>query len=116
MELPLFVYGTLRRGEENHHFLSGNFGRWLAGHVRGYKRSIAAHGFPAMVQSPDGAIEGELFFLRPELYAATLAACDLLEDIPPGSLAGAYYRRAQVAVATAEGQWMAWAYVDPASH
>ncbi len=112
-EFPLFVFGTLRRGESNHHFLAGHFDRWLPATLRDFQRTTAAHGFPGIVRSPGEHVVGELFFIRPAEFAETLRGCDLLEDILPGTLSGAYYQRAQVIVETGDGRFTAWAYVDP---
>jgi gamma-glutamylcyclotransferase (GGCT)/AIG2-like uncharacterized protein YtfP len=65
-----------------------------------------------IVPQPGGVVDGELLFLTPETYDATLAACDELEEIPPGQLVGADYERKQVVVETAEDQLTAWAYVQ----
>lgn len=112
-ELPLFVFGTLRRGEANHHYLAGNYERWLAATLADFRRTTTDHGFPGIVPSPGDQVAGELFFIRPEHFAETLKRCDILEDIIPGQLIGPYYQRAQVVVETAQGNVTAWAYVDP---
>lgn len=111
--LPLFVFGTLRRGEPNHHYLLDRYERCVPAELPGFERQTTAHGFPAAVPATGGRILGELFFLRPALYAQTLACCDELEDIPSGQLVGVYYQRAQVQVETTQGQVVAWAYIDP---
>src|SRR5262245_54477340 len=111
--LPLFVFGTLRRAEDNHHCLAGSYDRWLVATLCDYRRTTAAHGFPAIVPSPGDEVQGELFFIRPAEFIATLHRCDVLEDIPPGQLVGPYYQRSPVVVETAEGNFMAWAYLDP---
>ena len=113
--LPLFAFGTLRRGEPNHHFLEGKFERWLPGTLCDYARIIASHGFPAIAPASGTQVAGELFFIRAEVFVETLGRCDILEDIPPGELIGRFYRRAQVVVETAAGNFTAWAYVDPSS-
>jgi gamma-glutamylcyclotransferase (GGCT)/AIG2-like uncharacterized protein YtfP len=112
-QLPLFVFGTLRRGECNHDCLKGRYERWLPATLRNFKRVLTTHGFPCIVPSHGDEVAGEVFFIRPELFAATLERCDILEDIPAGQLVGPYYRREHVAVETAEGLLTAWAYVDP---
>jgi gamma-glutamylcyclotransferase (GGCT)/AIG2-like uncharacterized protein YtfP len=112
-ELPLFVFGTLRRGESNHHCLAGRYDRWLPATLRDFTRTAAAHGFPQIAPSPGDQVTGELFFIRPADFAETLRRCDILEDIPPGKLVGPCYQRARVVVETAEGIVAAWAYVDP---
>jgi gamma-glutamylcyclotransferase (GGCT)/AIG2-like uncharacterized protein YtfP len=112
-ELPLFVFGTLRRGESNHQCLAGRYDRWLPATLRNFKQTTAAHGFPQVAPSPGDQVTGELFFIRPADFAETMRRCDVLEDIPPGQLVGTYYQRAQVVVQTAEGDFAAWAYIDP---
>jgi gamma-glutamylcyclotransferase (GGCT)/AIG2-like uncharacterized protein YtfP len=112
-QLPLFVFGTLRRGECNHHCISNSYDRWLPATLRDFKRVVTTHGFPGIVPSPGDEVAGEAFFIRPQLFAETLKRCDILEDIPLGQLVGPYYRRAQVTVETIEGKFTAWAYVDP---
>lgn len=113
--LPLFTFGTLRRGQENHRILAGTFDLWLPGTLRDYKRAQAAHGFPAVIPSPGESVSGELFFIRREAFDRTLLSCDILEDIPEGELTGRYYRRARVTIETDEGPFTAWAYLDPRS-
>jgi gamma-glutamylcyclotransferase (GGCT)/AIG2-like uncharacterized protein YtfP len=112
-QLPLFVFGTLRRGESNHDCLAGRYDRWLPATLRDFKRTTAAHGFPQIVPSRGDHVGGELFFIRPADFEETLRRCDILEDIPPGQLVGPYYQRARVVVETAEREFTAWAYIDP---
>jgi gamma-glutamylcyclotransferase (GGCT)/AIG2-like uncharacterized protein YtfP len=113
--LPLFVFGTLRRGESNHDRLAESYDRWLPATLRDFRRTTAAHGFPGVVPSPGDYVTGELFFITPARFAETLRRCDDLEDIPQGTLVGPYYQRAQVFVETAEINVTAWAYIDPAA-
>lgn len=106
-QLPLFVFGTLRRGRRNHRLLEGRFERMLPAVLSDFRRL-----HPLMiVHSPGDEVDGELYFLRRDCYDETLAECDLLEGIPPGSMVGQRYRRLQVTVQTAEGPRSAWAYV-----
>lgn len=111
-QLPLFAFGTLRRGKANHGILAGAFDRCLPATLRDFRRAVAPHGFPAIVRCPLARVEGELFFIRPDAYDEALRNCDLLEDLPPGQLIGRYYRRIEVTVETAEGEFVAWAYAD----
>jgi gamma-glutamylcyclotransferase (GGCT)/AIG2-like uncharacterized protein YtfP len=110
--LPLFVFGTLRRGEENHHFLAGRFTRALSATLFDFRRITAAHGFPSIVRGPGESVAGEVYFLNPETYEETLRGCDRLEDLEPGQLFGAYYRRMTAQVTTVEGTVTAWVYAD----
>jgi gamma-glutamylaminecyclotransferase len=81
----LFVYGTLLRGERNHHLLHGAT-------ALGEGRSAAAYelldagGYPAMVSGGTTAIVGEVYAVD----EPTLAALDRLEDHP------SYYRRTPI--------------------
>ena len=108
-KLPLFVFGTLRRGHRNHHYLDGFYDRvilaWLDGYERLHELMIA--------ERPGGVVDGELFQLTPAIYDQTMAGCDELEEIPPGQLVGHEYERKRVQVRTSEGQIEAWAYVQP---
>ena len=112
-QLPLFVYGTLRRGESNHHFLQGRYDRWLPATLPDHVKRTAAHGYPLAAPQSGAQVDGEVFFIRPDVYAATMARCDRLEDLPAGQLVGEYYQRARVIVRTDEGAVTAWAYTAP---
>lgn len=111
--LPLFTFGTLRRGEENHHYLAGRFERVLDATLPNFRRAIAAHGYPAATPAKGDSISGELYFFSPYQYDDVLRDCDALEDLPPGKLVGEYYQRAALPVETVEGTITAWAYIDP---
>ena len=107
--LPLFAFGTLRRGEENHHLLAGRFERVLPARLPGY----AVVG-PLMIDRADGGtVPGELFFLRPDAYAAVMADCDELEEVASPPTPTDPYERRRVRVLTALGEHDAWAYVRP---
>ena len=107
--LPLFVFGTLRRGECNHHYLAGAYDQVRAARLLGFARVE-----PLMIaRQPDSAVDGELFFLTDATYSATLRECDRLEELTPGSLIGHEYRRIAVRVQTESGEFIAWAYSRP---
>lgn len=109
MSIPLFVFGTLRRGEPNHHYLDGFYDRVLPATLPGYGRVA-----PLMIARQDGAkVDGEVFFLTPSRYSQTLSGCDELEEIPLGTLVGHEYERRLVRIHTSEGVLEAWAYVQP---
>lgn len=109
LQFPLFVYGTLRRGEENHHYLAEHFARTIPAKLPGYERI-----HPIMIaRKSDGVVEGELYFLKPDEYAATMAGCDELEELYPGQMIGRDYQRKLVTVTTDDGSFTAWAYVQP---
>jgi gamma-glutamylcyclotransferase (GGCT)/AIG2-like uncharacterized protein YtfP len=107
--LPLFVFGTLRRGHRNHHYLAGHYERVVAANLCGYARLHEL----MIARRPGGVVDGELFFLNLDEYDSTMAGCDELEEIPAGQLVGHEYQRKRVTVETAEGRIEAWAYVQP---
>lgn len=110
-ELPLFVFGTLRGGQCNHHLLAGRYERMLPARLCGYEKLA-----PLMIAPrAGGVVRGELYFFRSNEYATALRRCDRLEGIPAGRTAGPEYRRIRVTVETAEGAFAAWAYVHPDS-
>lgn len=107
--LPLFVFGTLRRGHRNHHYLAGRFERMLPARLRGFGRLN-----PLMIVRREGdVVDGEVCFVQAAVWDATMRGCDELESIPPGKSAGSEYRRIKVLVETSEGPLVAWAYVAP---
>lgn len=107
--LPLFVFGTLRRGECNHHYLAGAYDRVITARLHGFARVE-----PLMIaRQPGSVVDGELFFLTSTTYSATLRGCDHLEELPPGGLIGHEYRRIAVRVQTDLGDFVAWAYARP---
>jgi len=110
-KLPLFVFGTLRFGRYNHHLIRGRYKKVLKARLPGYARTE-----PLMIaEKEDGLVFGELYFLRDEQYAETIRACDSLEGIAAGRIAGPEYRRVRVTVNTNGGKHDAWVYVDAES-
>jgi gamma-glutamylcyclotransferase (GGCT)/AIG2-like uncharacterized protein YtfP len=111
---PLFVFGTLRRGERNHHYLVGRFTRCEVAELPGYARIAELMIAPRAGSS----VQGELFWLDPDRYDESLFHCDDLEEIPRGTLVGHEYQRALVTVLLDGGlqdgePQKAWAYVQP---
>jgi len=82
---PLFFYGTLKRGGDNHHYLAGQ--RFLGpARTRAGFRLYDLGGYPGMVPADDRgrAIEGEIWAVD----GPCLARLDELE----GTAAGLYTR------------------------
>lgn len=74
-KLPVFVYGTLRRNEENYHLLLG--AQCIA--QQSWTKGIlydTGEGFPALKESKQGKVYGELYIVDDPL----LQQLDLLED------------------------------------
>jgi gamma-glutamylcyclotransferase (GGCT)/AIG2-like uncharacterized protein YtfP len=117
-ELPLFVYGTLRVGR-------GNYRRLLAGKtlcvvpatLPDHALYIAAYPYYPYVTAAEngGFVVGDLFTLRPEVYAELLTALDALEGYRPDDPEGSAYLRVRRPVrhAVADGEPRtveAWVY------
>lgn len=110
-QLPLFVYGTLRAGRSNHHYLAGRFERCLAAVLPGFAWTQTFE--PLMIgRRAGGQVEGELYFFPAESYRDTLERCDELEELTPGTTLG-LYRRLAVTVETPAGPFQAWVYAEP---
>ncbi|HVZ65866.1 MAG TPA: gamma-glutamylcyclotransferase family protein [Lacunisphaera sp.] len=80
----VFVYGTLKTGFENHHFLAGQRLLGAANTVEGYTL-FSLGDYPGMVRSsePGRQVLGELW----EVDDACLAALDELEGVAEGLFA-----------------------------
>lgn len=119
MELPFFVYGTLRPGESNYaRLLTGLTAAELPATLTGGALYTAGP-YPFLVMTPDLAgpgdlVAGDLVVVRPEAYQGALAALDALEGYAPGG-AQNMYERVVTEVATAEGPRHAWVYVAGAA-
>ncbi|MFC9115517.1 MULTISPECIES: gamma-glutamylcyclotransferase family protein [Streptomyces] len=112
MNLPFFVYGTLRPGEVNHdRFLRGRTAHEEAGRLRGAVL-YEGPGYPYAVETPDGEVRGELVTALPEAYAELLARLDRLEEYVPGDPRNLYDRVARPVVRETGGATVrAWVYV-----
>lgn len=114
--LPLFVYGTLRRGEVNHApFLGGRFTAVLPARLDDHVRCVGSHGYFVVRPQAGAEVKGELFFLEPACDRTTLEGCDRLEEIPVGQLQGAWYARRIVTVWADGNPYQAWIYLDAAA-
>jgi gamma-glutamylcyclotransferase (GGCT)/AIG2-like uncharacterized protein YtfP len=69
--LPVFVYGTLRAGQDN------------------WRR------YAYVTDAPGYQVIGELMLIRPECYAPVMQDLDRLEDYDPDDLEGSLYVRVQ---------------------
>ncbi len=100
MSAPLFVYGTLMRGEASHALLAG--APFLGDATTAARFTLVDLGaYPALVEGGSSAVQGELYASSAEL----LAVLDAFEEHPR------VYRRAAIELA---GGGAAEAYVLPA--
>jgi gamma-glutamylcyclotransferase (GGCT)/AIG2-like uncharacterized protein YtfP len=119
MNLPFFVYGTLKRGEPN-------YARYLAGHTVAEEPATlpdaalyTAGPYPFLVQTPElvapgDVVYGSLVSVRPAEYAAVVAQLDDLEGYRPGGMNN-LYERLTISVHTAAGRREAYVYVAGAA-
>lgn len=97
--MRLFVYGTLMRGESNHHYLES--ARFLRAAVTCAEFALADFvDYPAIVRPGSCAIVGELY----EVDEATLTRVDELEEVPE------FYERCEIEL---EDKTVALTYVLP---
>jgi gamma-glutamylaminecyclotransferase len=87
MTTRVFVYGTLKRGKENHHWLAGQHFEQEA-RTKPLYRMFDMGGYPALIRDESGvAVEGEIW----QVDEAGLTGLDVLEDIDGGE-----YERVQI--------------------
>lgn len=79
----LFIYGTLKRGGSNHHYMAGQ--RFVgAACTESRYRLFDMGGYPGMVHASEGlSIEGEVW----EVDAACRVRLDILEAVDEGEYA-----------------------------
>ena len=95
--IAVFVYGTLRRGQSNHHLLAG--GRWGGEQLLPGARLHNLGPFPMAIVTPDtaaDAVQGELWWVD----AATLEQLDRLEGHPR------LYERRPLTLASGQQGWV----------
>jgi gamma-glutamylcyclotransferase (GGCT)/AIG2-like uncharacterized protein YtfP len=95
--IAVFVYGTLRRGQSNHHLLAG--ARWGGEQRLPGARLHNLGPFPMAIATPDtaaDAVQGELWWVD----AATLAQLDRLEGHPR------LYERRPLTLASGQRAWV----------
>ena len=109
-KLPVFVYGTLRRGFGNYYsFLKGTTEKEEPATMKGVMYSTG--GFPAVIRG-EGIVQGELMYIDKKFYNYTLNRLDMLEGYNPHDEMTSMYFRREVSVVTKTGkQVKAWAYI-----
>lgn len=110
-ELPLFLYGTLRKGESAEGEIAADVVRRQPARARGRLLELNAP-YPGAVFGPDeGWLDGEIVWIRPATFQATLDRVDTYENVP------FLFRRIAIEVETEGKTVEAWAYTyTHASH
>src|SRR5260221_12540408 len=98
--LPIFVYGTLRPGQENYdRFVLGKTAREVAALLPDHAMFVL-DGYPCITEDTGaGDVSGDTLILLPELFPAVLAALDPLGGCTPRG-AGSPYPRVRPPVPT----------------
>jgi gamma-glutamylaminecyclotransferase len=96
MKRKLFVYGTLKRGLSNHHYLAGATYLGRARTKERYPLVAPKRWYPYLINAPGEGqrVVGELY----EIDAATLKRIDRLEEYP------SYYTRREIEVEDEAGR------------
>ncbi len=112
MQLPFFVYGTLRAGQSNAHLLRGAIARSRGAKLSG-AQMFDLGPYPMILESESTyEIWGELIEIEAAKYDAILKSLDHLESVdgnnPENS--DALYRRLKRFVVVENEQIEAWVY------
>ncbi|WP_412079318.1 gamma-glutamylcyclotransferase family protein [Streptomyces xanthophaeus] len=112
MQLPFFVYGTLRPGEVNHDlFLRGR----TVSEEPGLLPDTALYegpGYPYALHRPGPGAVGELITAEPGAYGELLVALDRLEEYEgPGRPGNMYDRMAREVLRPDGSSVLAWVYL-----
>ena len=99
-----FVYGTLKRGQANHHLIAAAVRSATPATIHGRLYDVGP--FPALAEGDD-AVRGELLLIEPTELARVLAILDDLEGYAPSDPTGSIYLRRVVAAATDDGREVA---------
>ena len=112
IQMPVFVYGTLRPGHGNASLWSGLATARYDGHARVLGRRLVSNGgFPYMLHStPSEQVVGTLIFPDAAYYEQVLDRMDMLEGVP------VHYIRDTIAVICGGGVdgsaiFAAWTYM-----
>lgn len=68
--IPIFVYGTLMKGEHNHFILENENVKYVGeGSLWGYELYAVTKSFPAVLRNGDKAVKGELYYVEEDVLA-----------------------------------------------
>ena len=112
MQLPFFVYGTLRAGQTNAHLLRGAIARSRPAKLSG-AQMFDLGPYPMIIEAEmQHEIWGELIEIETEKYAAILKSLDRLESVDGNNPENpnALYRRLRRFVLVENEKVEAWVY------
>lgn len=113
-QLPLFVYGTLRRGQENYSLMRGHTLTEFPATLHGMAL-YSLYSYPMIVEG-DSTVYGDLVTLHPRVYSRLLEDLDQLEGYDPQQEQASRFRRVRRCVKTQSGlEVHAWVYVGQSS-
>lgn len=101
--LPLFVYGSLRRGDRAAGLVDADIITHEPAIARGRKVDTGAW-YPGVVFDSRGEVRGELLWLDQNAFPEVLERLDAYEGVP------SLFRRVRVSVAAESGRTEAYAY------
>lgn len=106
--LPVFVYGTLRRGCGNYEaLLEGNTSAELPARAEGLVLYGARFAFPYAAAREGGVVVGELMVIDRQRYDEVLQHLDMLEGYRQERPASSHYVRVTRTVrCEVDGQWV----------
>ena len=108
----LFVYGTLMKGMNNHDRFCGD-ALTIEPAVTTGRLYHLPYGFPAMFDTPDGQVFGEVMTF-PDIKT-TLERLDSLEGYRPGETSHYIRIKKEIAILIENRNILAWTYVFPYS-
>lgn len=108
--LPLFVYGTLRRGGVNYQpYLREHSVREIAATMPG-TLYLGREGWYPCLYEGNSPVTGELIWLRPDRFQDLLGKIDLLEDYDASREEESLYLRRRGIATSAEVEYVCWVY------
>lgn len=111
LQLPIFVYGTLRRGQANYFLLRGYTLKEIPASVTGMAL-YSLHKFPMIVEAePESIVYGDLIVIHPGVYSRILADLDRLEGYDPATDSGLYRRIKRRIMLNPSAEAWAWLYL-----
>ncbi|MBX3064609.1 MAG: gamma-glutamylcyclotransferase family protein [Anaerolineae bacterium] len=111
---PVFVYGSLRHGQENYGLLRGKTLAEIPAVLYGV-RMFSLGWYPVITEvagDSDAVVTGELMIIHPRHYSQTLKNLDLLEGYDEEAAVPTLYSRLKRCIKVRSGrEVMAWVYI-----